>query len=355
MQLIPIKRKLNKEGGVMLTVNNESANVSSQNKVNMAQILKKYGIVLVLLLMILVISILRPAFLRPTNIFNVLTQVSIFGIMSLGLTIVIISKGIDLSAGSVLALSAVLAASVGQTANATGKYFSNMPELSILIPIGVALLVGLSCGAVNGLLIAKTGIPAFIATLGMQTAARGFSLIYTEGKPISNLTEEFTNIGGKIFGVIPVPVIIYTIMIGITYVLLNHTRFGKNIYAIGGNVNAAEVSGINVKKNLVMIYAYCGLLAGLAAVVFVGRTGSAHPGAAAGYELTAIAATTIGGTSHSGGIGTIRGAVIGALVLGVLRNGLTLLGVPAYWQQVTEGVIIVVAVIIDMRKNRQKK
>lgn len=337
-----------------MTINNESANISVNRENNIAQLLKKYGIVLVLLLMIVVISILEPNFLRPTNIFNVLTQVSIFGIMSLGLTIVIISKGIDLSAGSVLAFSAVLAASLGQTAGATGKYFPNLPVLPILVPIAVALLVGLACGAVNGFLIAKTGIPAFIATLGMQTAARGFALIYTEGKPISNLTESFTNIGGKIFGVIPVPVVIYAIMIGITFVMLNHTRFGKNIYAIGGNIHAAEVSGINVKKNLIMIYAYCGLLAGLAAVVFAGRTGSAHPGAATGYELTAIAATTIGGTSHSGGIGTIRGAVIGALVLGVLRNGLTLLGVPAYWQQVTEGAIIVVAVIIDMRKNRQR-
>ncbi|MBC8587219.1 ABC transporter permease [Paratissierella segnis] len=336
-------------------MNNESASLSENRGSNLAQLLKKYGIVLVLLLMIVVISILEPAFLRPKNIFNVLTQVSIFGIMSLGLTIVIISKGIDLSAGSVLALSAVLAASVGQAADATAKYFPNLPVLPIFVPIAVALLVGLICGAVNGLLIAKTGIPAFIATLGMQTAARGFALIYTQGKPISNLTKSFTNIGGKIFSVIPVPVVIYAIMIGITYIMLNHTRFGKNIYAIGGNIDAAEVSGIDVKKNLIMIYAYCGLLAGLAAVVFAGRTGSAHPGAASGYELTAIAATTIGGTSHSGGIGTIRGAVIGALILGVLRNGLTLLGVPAYWQQVTEGVIIVVAVIIDMRKNRQKK
>jgi len=219
-------------------MNNESASLSENRGSNLAQLLKKYGIVLVLLLMIVVISILEPAFLRPKNIFNVLTQVSIFGIMSLGLTIVIISKGIDLSAGSVLALSAVLAASVGQAADATAKYFPNLPVLPIFVPIAVALLVGLICGAVNGLLIAKTGIPAFIATLGMQTAARGFALIYTQGKPISNLTKSFTNIGGKIFSVIPVPVVIYAIMIGITYIMLNHTRFGKNIYAIGGNIDA---------------------------------------------------------------------------------------------------------------------
>lgn len=317
--------------------------------------LKKYGIILVLFMMIIVISILRPTFLTSRNLFNVLTQVSIFGIMSLGMTLVITSKGIDLSVGSVLALAGVLAASVGQVATATDKFFPNLPQLPVIVPIAVALLVGVLCGGINGLLIAKTGIPAFIATLGMLTVARGFALIYTNGKPISNLTPELTIFGGKIFGVIPVPVLVYVIVIIITWILLNNTRFGKNVYAIGGNIHAAEVSGINVGKNLVAIYAYCGLLAGLAAIVFAGRTGSVHPGAANGYELTAIAATTIGGTSHSGGISTIWGAVIGALILGVLRNGLTLLGVPAYWQQVTEGLIIVVAVIIDMRKNKQRR
>lgn len=310
---------------------------------------------MVLILLIIVISILSPTFLTPNNIFNVLTQVSIFGIMSLGMTLVITSRGIELSVGSVLALSGVLAASFGQLATATDKFYPNLGALPIIIPIVVALLVGVICGGINGLLIAKTGIPAFIATLGMQTIARGLALIYTGGKPISNLTPQLKFFGGKVFGVIPVPVIIYTIVIIITWILLNNTRFGKNVYAIGGNINAAQVSGVNVSKNLVMIYAYCGLLAGLAAIVFAGRTGSVHPGAAVGYESTAIAATTIGGTSHSGGISTIWGAVIGALILGVLRNGLTLLGVPAYWQQVTEGVIIVVAVVIDMRKNSKKR
>ena len=188
----------------------------------------------------------------------------------------------------------------------------------------------------------------------MMTVARGMALIYTNGKPVSTLIPSLTFLGGKLFGFLPIPVIIYFIMIVISSILLNKTRFGKNIYAIGGNITAAEISGVNVPKNLIMIYAYSGLLAGLAAVVFAGRVGSVHPGAATGYELTAIAATTIGGTSHSGGIGTIWGAFVGALVLAVMRNGLTLLGVDAYWQQVTEGIIIVVAVIIDMRKNAKK-
>jgi inositol transport system permease protein len=247
-----------------------------------------------------------------------------------------------------------VAASFAQTTGATEKFFAGMPVLPVIVPIFIALAIGAGCGFINGFLIAKTKIPAFIATLGMQTVARGFALIYTSGRPVSNLIPSLTFFGGKLFNVIPVPVIIFFIMIVISFVLLNKTRFGKNTYAIGGNITAAEVSGVNVSKYLMLIYTFCGLLAGIAAVVFAGRVGSVHPGAAEGYELTAIASTTIGGTSHSGGIGTIMGAFIGAMVLAVLRNGFTLLGVNAYWQKVAEGVIIVVAVIIDMRKNAKR-
>jgi inositol transport system permease protein len=324
------------------------------NSATVKNTVRKYGIVIVLILMIILLSIIQPAFLSATNIFNVLTQSCIFGIMALGMTFVIISKGIDLSVGSVLAFSGVVAASFGQVTDATEKYFPGMPVMPVLVPVLVALSIGAGCGFINGALIAKTKIPAFIATLGMMTVARGFALLYTSGRPVSNLVPSLTFLGDKIFNVIPVPVIIFFVMIVICHVLLNKTRFGKNTYAIGGNITAAEVSGVNVSKYLILIYALCGLLAGLAAVVFAGRVGSVHPGAADGYELTAIASTTIGGTSHSGGIGTIGGAFVGALVLAVLRNGFTLLGVNAYWQKVAEGVIIVVAVIIDMRKNAKR-
>jgi inositol transport system permease protein len=317
--------------------------------------LRRYGIVIVLVLMIILLTIISGGrFVSPTNIFNVLTQSSIFGIMALGMTFVIISKGIELSVGSVLALAGVVAASFGQVANATEKYFPNMPVMPVIVPVAIALLIGGFCGLVDGWLIAKTKIPAFIATLGMLTIARGFALIYTKGRPVSNLIPSLTFLGEKVFNVIPIPVIIYAILIVISHILLNRTRFGKSTYAIGGNITAAEVSGVNVSKYLILIYAYCGLLAGVAALVFAGRVGSVHPGAADGYELTAIASTTIGGTSHSGGIGTIGGAFVGALVLAVLRNGFTLLGVNAYWQKVAEGLIIVVAVIIDMRKNAKR-
>ncbi len=335
----------------------EKAEDLKQQKANGNKLLiylKKYGIIFALILLIVGISIAEPKFLNPTNIFNVLTQSSIYGIMALGMTLIIISKGIDLSVGSILAFAGIVAASLGQVSTATNKFFPNLGEMPVIVPILAALAIGAILGGINGGLIAYTGIPAFIATLGMMTMARGVTLMYTSGKPVTQLTPDFMFLGGKI-GVIPVPVLIYALMAGITWVLLNHTSFGKNVYAIGGNIKAAEISGVNVKKNLLILYAFCGLMAAVAAIVFAGRVGSVHPGAAVGYELTAIAASVIGGTSFDGGIGTVGGAVIGALVLGVLRNGLTLLGVQAYWQQILEGLIIIVAVIIDMRKNSKKK
>lgn len=326
---------------------------NDKNK-QLIQMLQKYGVVVVLMLMCLLISIINPNFMQKSNILQVLTQSSIFGIMSLGLTLVIISKGIDISVGSTLAFSGVVMASLGQITDATGKMFPNLGELPIIVPILAALAVGALIGLINGWLVAYTGIPAFIATLGLMTIARGATLVYTKGKPVSNLQPGFAKIGGNI-GFIPVPVLIYIVVIVITWILLNNTRFGKTVYAIGGNIKAAEVSGVNVKKNLMLIYGYCGMLAGVAAIVFAGRVGSVHPGAATGYELTAIAATTIGGTSHAGGVGTVWGAVVGALILAVLRNGLTLLKVENYWQQIVEGLIILIAVIIDMRKNATKR
>jgi inositol transport system permease protein len=327
---------------------------ASESRQKAIALLQKYGIILVLIVMIIGISILQPKFLSSTNLFNVITQSSIFGIMALGMTLVITSKGIDLSVGSVLAFTGVIAASLGQVSTATTIIYPGLTDLPVIVPVVAAILVGALIGAVNGGLIAFTGIPAFIATLGMMTIARGATLLYTGGKPVSQLIPDMMFIGSKI-GPVPVPVIVYGIMIAITWVLLGYTSFGKNIYAIGGNIKAAEISGVNVKKNLVMIYGFMGICSAVAALVFAGRVGSVHPGAATGYELTAIAATTIGGTSHYGGIGTVWGAVIGALVLGVLRNGMTLLGIHAYWQQIVEGCIIIVAVIIDMRKNARKK
>ena len=326
-----------------------------KKKFDLRNLFEKYGMVFVLILMIVAMSIVKPSFRTVNNFLNILTQTSIYGILALGMTLVIISKGIDLSVGSILGLSAVVAASLGQSAAASHKYYESLGDLTIFIPILAALLFGALCGAINGGLIAFTGIPAFIATLGMTTIARGFAYIYTDGKPISTLTPAFKFIGqGKVLG-IPMPVLIYLAMIIVTWILLNNTRFGKHVYAVGGNINAAEVSGVNVKKIILLVYTYMGLLAGIAAIVSTGRMVSAQPGLAVGYELTAIASTTIGGTSHSGGIGTIWGAVVGALVLSVMRNAMTILGIHSYWQQIVEGMVIIIAVILDMRKNARKK
>ena len=326
-----------------------------QNKETIKQFLGKYGIYMVLLAMIIAMSFLSPVFLSQSNLLNIVRQVSVIGTISLGVTLVIISKGIDLSSGSTLALAAVMAASVGQAGDWAAKMYPALPEMNVIVPIIVALLVGTAVGAVNGLLIAKTGIPAFIATLGTYVSVRGLALLYSDGRPVSTLTSSYQFIGqGYVFG-IPVPVILFLALAFLSWVILNHTKFGKNIYAIGGNIVAAEVSGVNVQRNLVAIYMYAGMLAGVAGLILSARLNTGQPGMGVAYELDAIAATTIGGTSHAGGIGTIQGAVVGALILGVLNNGLNLLGVSAYWQQIIKGLIIVVAVVIDMRKNAKKK
>ena len=329
--------------------------MDAQLRQNVVGGLTKYGIVLVLLIMVMGISIAEPRFLSQTNIFNVLTQSSMFGILALGMTFVITSKGIDLSVGSVLAFTGVVCASLSQVGTATNLYFDNLYDLPVIVPIVVTIAIGFLLGSISGALIAFTGIPAFIATLGMMTIARGMTLMYTDGMPISQFTPAIRFFGDRIGGVIPVPVLVWAVMIVISWILLSHTSFGKYIYAIGGNVKAAEISGVNVKKNQIFIYGFSGLCAGVAAIVFAGRVGSVNPGAGLGFELTAIAATTIGGTSHYGGIGTIWGAVVGALVIGVLRNGMTILEFDAYWQPIVEGLIIITAVAIDMRKNAKKK
>lgn len=325
-------------------------------EIDIKELLKKYGIIFILIIMVVALSFLNKNFMSPSNIRNLLTQVAIYGILACGMLLVIVSRGIDLSVGSVLAFSGVIAGSVSQTVGAFGKMFPNLGMAPIWLTLLLALLVGALCGAINGALIAYTGIPAFIATLGMYTAARGAALMYTSGRPISNINPTILKFGSKIFSVLTMPIFIYLIVIIITFLILRFTSFGKSVYAIGGNIQAAEISGIKVKRNITLIYTYCGLLAGLCAIVYMGRTGgSIQPAAATGYELTAIAATTIGGTSHSGGIGTVWGTVVGALILGVMTNGFTMLGVDAYVQQIVQGFIIVAAVILDMRKNKKKK
>lgn len=321
------------------------------NQARLQSFLKTYGIFLILILMCLILSMLSPAFMSMGNIMNIIRQISVIGLIAFGVTMCIITTGIDLSSGSVLALAAVVAASLAQQPDWAARMYPNLPALPVIVPLLAGLGVGALCGFINGTLIAKTGIPPFIATLGMMTAARGMALLYAQGRPISTLTSDYNFIGqGVVLGV-PFPIIILLAMALFSRILLKHTKFGKYTYAIGGNENAAIVSGVNIDKYKILIYTYAGMLAGLAGVVLSSRISSGQPGLGVSYELDAIASAVIGGTSLSGGIGTIPGTIVGALIIGVMNNGLTLLNVQAYTQLIVKGVIIVGAVILDVRKN----
>jgi inositol transport system permease protein len=315
----------------------------------------KYGIFLIFAVMILVASLLSPAFVSSTNLINIVRQMSIVGLIALGVTGVIVCAGIDLSSGSVVGLTAVIAASMSQTPDYSAAFYPGL-HLPLIVPILAACAVGALVGLINGSLVAKARIPPFIATLGTFTAVRGAALLYTGGRPISNLTDEYNFIGqGDVFG-LPVPIIILVVMAVVTHVLYAHTKFGKYIYAIGGNEQAARVSGINASRYKMLIYVYASFLAALAGLVVSSRIGSGQPGLGVGYELDAIAAAVIGGTSLSaGGIGTVAGTIVGALIIGVLNNTLDLMNVSAYWQQIIKGCIIVGAVILDQLKNRGGK
>ncbi len=306
-----------------------------------------------LLILILIMTILIPGFLSSNNIQGILVQGSIYGIMALGVTFIIISGGIDLSAGSVVALTAVISASCGQIATASNRIFPWFPQLGIAAPLIVALVFGGLLGALNGVMIAKLHLFPWIATLGTFYIARGLALVLTSGKPVTQLVPGYMVVGGKIAGV-PTPVIIFILCIALSWLLLNYTKFGCDTFAIGGNASAARVTGINIAKITILIYAFAGVMYGVAAFVYSGRVLSVNPGAAQNYEMSAISASIIGGTSPMGGKGTIWGVIVGTLILSVIRQGLTLLAVDAYWQQIAEGAIIVIAVIFAMLRERKK-
>ncbi len=336
------------------TASAEMLPTASSKQKQLKSLVSKYGIYFAFIGLVIFMSAMHPAFLTVTNILNIIRQVTSIGLIALGVTIIIITRGIDLSSGSVLALVSVVAASLAQNPDWHAKMYPSLPALPVIVPIVAALAIGSLCGAINGTFVAKTGIPPFIATLGMMIVARGAALIYSDGRPVSDLNDSYNFIGqGEVFG-IPFPVILFIVMALISWILLNRTRFGKYAYSIGGNEQAAFVSGINVAKYKILVYTFGGFLAGMAGLVLSARISSGQPGLGNMFELDAIAAATIGGVSHAGGIGTIQGTVVGALIIGVLNNGLDLLNVSAYWQQIIKGSIIVAAVVFDMRKNARK-
>ncbi|MCY9665801.1 ABC transporter permease [Paenibacillus alginolyticus] len=317
--------------------------VKYHNKERIASFLKRYGMLLILIALMILMSLLTPTFLTSSNLLNIIRQMSVVGIVAIGVTMIIITTGIDLSSGSVIALVSVVVASMAHP----GSF-----PLAVIILAGLG--VGVLTGIINGTIIAKGKIAPFIVTLGMMTAARGVAMLYSDGRPIGNLSDSFKFIGqGSLFG-IPVPIIIFFLIAVVSYLILNKTKFGKYVYAIGGNEQAAVIAGINVAKYKIMIYGYAGLLSGIAGIILTSRIASGQPTAGNMYELDAIAAAVIGGTSLAGGIGTIGGAVIGALIIGVMNNGLDLVNVSSYWQQILKGIIITLAVLIDSKKNKKK-
>ncbi len=280
----------------------------------------------------------------------IILQMAVIGIIAIGVNMVIITSGIDLSSGSVVAASAVVAASLAQVSDFPRAVFPSLTDLSPIWPVLAGVLVGAVVGLINGSLIAFTGIPPFIATLGMMVAARGFAKWFTGGMPVSMLTPEFAWIGEG-----SNPVVIFLVITLIAHIVLRYTRFGKFTYAIGANRQAARVSGINVNRHLIWIYSIAGLLSGIAGTVTAARAISGQSGMGVSYELDAIAAVVIGGTSLVGGLGRVTGTVIGILILGVMMSGFTFIRIDAYYQEMVKGGIIVAAVVADQYRNKKRR
>ncbi|MFW5695375.1 MAG: ABC transporter permease [Alkalispirochaeta sp.] len=304
-------------------------------KEKLTHILKNYGMIIAFVLVCVIMWALTPHFLTPSNLLNVVRQSSIIGVMAVGVTFVILSGGIDLSVGSVMAVSGMIAA--GTMQNGSGMF----------VGILVALGVGIAAGLVNGVLVTKGGITPFVVTLGMMSIARGATLIYSNGYPISGFSEAYRFIGGGVILGIPFPVIILFLVVLTGWAVLTQTRLGRYAYAIGGNEETVKLSGINSDFFKTMVYVISGATAAISALILTSRLNSAGPTAGLTYELTVIAAVVIGGTSLSGGRGTVWGSLIGALLIAVINNGMNLLGISPYFQELVRGVIIILAVYVD--------
>ncbi|ACV29640.1 Ribose transport system permease protein rbsC [Anaerococcus prevotii] len=300
------------------------------------------GTIVALIILIVFVSVLNPAFLQVNNLLNLMRQLIINGFIALGMTFVILTGGIDLSVGSTLALTSAIFAGLLQ---------GGMPTiLAILIALGLGLILGL----VNGILITKGKLAPFIVTLATMTIFRGLTLVYMDGRPIAGPKDDFAFqfLGkGQFFG-IPFQVILFIIAYLILWILLTKTSYGRKIYAVGGNEKASFISGIKIDKVKILVYVISALMAVLSGLVLTSRLNSAQPTAGSAYEMDAIAAVVLGGTSMTGGSGSLTGTLIGILILGVLNNGLNLLGVSSFYQQIVKGVVILIAVLIDRKRNK---
>ncbi len=325
----------------------------------------QYAIYIVLVLLIVVIAAQNPEFLSINNLRNILIMSSTRIIIALGVGGILITQGTDLSAGRMVGLAAVLSASLMQTLEYSRRFYPDLPLVSIFVPIVLCIVVGAIIGFFNGVIVSKLNVPPFIATLGMMVIVYGINSIYfalppNNSQPIGGLREDFTALGTGYIGPsgpysIPYIVIIALVVTVLVWVLFNKTTIGKYLYAIGGNPQAAKVSGINVVGVLIFVYTFAGAMYGLAGLLEAARTGGATNNYGNMYELDAIAACVVGGVSTSGGIGTVPGMVAGVLIFSVINYGLTFIGVNPYWQQIVKGLIIVFAVAFDIAKYYVKK
>lgn len=316
----------------------EASNLGEARGQRLYSFMQKYAIYLALLLLCVAMTIVSTKFMTSQNLVLVLNQVAINGLLAIGVTYVLITGGIDISVGSVVGLAGVLAA-------LSAPAGSNVP---LALPIAVALMTGLGVGVVNGTLVTKGKMAPFIVTLGMMTILRGLSLIVSGGRPVSSLIEDFAAVGK-----LPVPIFIFVAVAVVAHIQLHHFKVGRHLFAVGGNSNAAFAAGLKPDRTRFFAYVTCSALAGLAGMVLASRIVTGHPNSGQGFELDAIAAAVVGGTSLAGGSGSVGGTVVGALIIGVLGNGMDLLGVSSYWQQVVKGAIIIGAVLLDRHKKRQ--
>jgi inositol transport system permease protein len=322
-----------------------------------SELASRFAPLIFLAVMMIVFALLEPRFLDPTNLFNVMRQISITGLIALGMTFVILTAGIDLSVGSVLALAGIVAAAVAK--GSTGNTLSLDPSEAVgygwVAALCAAVGVGLICGFLQGLGITRLKVPPFVVTLGGLSAFRGLTLWFSGGGPISGLDADIRWWGQGLVGPVPVPVILFISCALVCHIVLRHTRYGRHVYAVGGNLEAARLSGLPVDRIILSVYIIVGFFAGLAGFVLDARLNSAEAVAGQGYELTVIASVVIGGTSLFGGAGSIAGIVVGATLIGVLVNGLVLNNVSSYIHQVIIGLIIILAVAFDrFVKNRRR-
>ena len=334
------------------------------NKESLQNFLLNYALYIVLFAMIVFFVIKEPTFLSLKNFTNILSQASTRGILALGVAGLIVLQGTDLSAGRILGFTAIVSASLLQSTTYTARMYPDLPALPLILPMFIAIVIGGIFGAINGFGVAKLKVHAFIITLGTQLIAFGISCLYIDrpplgAQPVANLDERYTNFVNGQFNLgsveIPYLVIYLAIVAAIMWFVWNKTKLGKNMFAIGGNPEAAAVSGVNLVKNIMIVFTISGVLYGLAGFLEAARAGSTTTSTGFNYELDAISACVVGGVSFTGGIGTIPGVLLGAVLLQVINYGLNFIGVNAYWQYIIRGLIIIVAVALDVRKYIAKK